>query len=132
MRACFKAFKARVFDQSQPVLFSHELILFQVPSSHLRSLLSVCGMASSFYLCSISENSTVATGAALQIHLLLLCVFVFLSIDVCPFIQLLLSPLDQCTFNTLIPLHLSAAICHRTNPCFCMFLSGHDCLLPAE
>lgn len=133
------AFKARVFDQPQPVHFSHDLVLFHLPSSPLGSLFSICGMTSSFPLHSISENCTRATGAALQIHLLLLC----MSEHWCMSFQhshsshLCVSPWVYIWCWTLIRLHLTllyyfTTISHGANPSLCMFLSMHDLLFAVD
>ncbi len=87
MRDCPTLLKPQVFDQSQPVRFSHDLMLFQTPSFHLRSPLSVHGMASSFHLCSVSEMLLQLREQhfRFQIHLLLLfqCVKALMFVSSC-------------------------------------------------
>lgn len=78
----------------------------------------MCGMASSFHLCTLSENCTAtATRAALQIHLLMLCVcaLMYHCLSVQPLLQ-----------SLCISMRIHLMLNFDPSPSFCCRLPWHN------
>lgn len=84
------------------------------------SFFSICGSTSSFHLCSVSGNCTVATVAALHMHLLLLCVFLSMNAWLFSVAILFISV----HFHECVHLMLN----FDTSPSFCYYLPWHTSL----
>lgn len=144
-------FKARVFNQPQTVHFSfHMMSYFSTCPLSLFGL-SFLSVGWPHYLCSTSEKCTVATGAALQIHLSLfasVCALMYIvnvysvqpllpSLCICISVHLMLNFDPSPSFCSYFPWHKSIylyvpSVFPSTLDCCCWYSHrqyGHFLLL---